>query len=244
MRFILRASVRLALLVGVGVGFATAQTPSVGRPQGYVVITEHPTTAENVTITMLDPNYPTDLLRSQAEAIGRATGAGVRGLFVQKREMVAGRPDMVFARASFATNHLISREEGLLRLQPVVRAFAGAPEPYQVQSIAITFDGERPLSHTLQRFRSDAVDVQANFASGTGKEAPFGVEYRVALLTQDPEKIVIPDRFEPTKPKPAPTAEAPGGRTSLDVVLVVVAVLAAGVLVYLLVLRMGPRERG
>lgn len=206
-------------------------------PQVTVTVTEHPTSAEMVELTVLHPDYPEGLLKQQAEAIGRNAGSESRGIAVFR----AGSNERIrFLKARFATDHLIDRKNSTLWLEPIVKAFLGAPEPFTVKSILVIFDGEKPVSgKTLQDFASKGVELTA-----TSHMSPMAVEYRISLKTQDPRWVTIPKEHV-AKVKPESSAKVSAGPQPTVVALLALAGLAGVALVYFLVSsRQGPKRAG
>lgn len=197
------------------------------RPQITMLIQEHQTGAEDVTIGAVDPKYPAELLKEQVEKLGQYLGVPPRWLYLQ--------PKAGTMTAAFSINGLIDREKGVYRLQPIVRAFAGAPEPFTVTGMQIIFAKERGGANDLATYAIPGVlelEVMRTFN-------PDMLEYRVHLLSQDPEKLVIPEKHTPKPQEPVETKSEPS--RTLFYVLLVVAGLAASVLVYLALLRLPSR---
>ena len=239
----MRAGLAL-LLLSFGCA-AWAQTKdslfSTVRSDVTIVVTEHSTSADMVEVTMLNEDYPPDLLKRQIENIGKFLGAGIRfGEPVGKVALSDGTK-LSFVKAKFATDGLIDRRAGVLRVEPLVKAFTGAPEPYTVQGLSITFDGELPSPDTVRSFEVPGVLV----AEGRVSSAPAGVEYRVKLLAQDPDKINFPEKLPGGHSSTAAGESAPD-RSTLILILFIVAGVAAAALVYLALLRprsARPRKR-
>ncbi len=205
------------------------------RPQISVVVREHPTTADLVEITAVDANYPPELLRAQAEAIGAGTGSPVRGLHMVRQEMGTGTGGG-FLKATFATDHLIDRAAGVLRLQPIVRAFVGGRSTGIVTGLSIMFDGEVPNVDTLRIFPGKGVTLE-----GRTTGSPAGLEYRVHITATDPSEVVIPERLQHTADKKEERTKGPSN--TVLIALGALAAVAAGALVYLALLR-SPSSRG
>jgi hypothetical protein len=192
-------------------------------------VKEHPTGAEDVEVTVLDGRYPETLLRSQMDELGRRLGTPPRGLIVYRDDVA---PEISFLKATFAVTGLIDRPRGILHLEPIVQAFAGAPAPFTVNGLDVLFENETPNTHTVKAWQGDSAEVEALFQQGA---VPM-IEYRVKLLTQDRDKISIPS--EPTAE--APKVEPPQPKSHSDVlmiVLIAVAALAVGALVYSVLLK-------
>lgn len=203
-----------------------------------VHVREHETGAEEVEVTVLADDYPEQLLLSQCEAIGSNVGMQVRGLGASRESVDPTNPKLTFLRASFATNGLIDRKEGILRLQPIARAFAGAPVPYTVTGLSVAFEGESPASTMVRLFKAKAtVEVE-----GRVSEAPAGVEYRIRLLSQTPDDIVIPE-VQPVEPEEERAEQAPKELGTPFWVAFGIAGAAIVALVYLALLRIGRNSR-
>ena len=207
------------------------------KPEATVVISRHPTGADLVTVTVLAARYPPDSLTKACERVGELTGTPIRGLVVTNTNPATNEG---FARASFATNGLISDDLPHLRLTPVLRAFGYAPNP--LKTLAILYVGEQAGADTLRTWaipKGEPYAGQIRLAAqrlppGPGAEGG-GVEYRT-LLGELPESAVVlpgaPSAAKPPVAKPAP----PGADPTL-IVVGVVGVLAAGALVYAVVAR-------
>jgi hypothetical protein len=185
------------ILVGIAIGVQVAWAqPSghepilQGRPDVVIRIRKSTVGADYVEILMVKENYPRDLLEKQCARVSEELGAGLRGLVVSSRAL-GGDPKAKAGRvvyASFATDGVI-QESGVLRILPFARAFANAPEPHTIHTLAIVFEGVRPVPGvTVQQARTESAVVQADYDATLPQ-----VEYRVALLTQDPSAIQFPE---------------------------------------------------
>lgn len=231
------------LTVGVlgGAAWAAAQGGAPAslfdsvRPQVSVVVREHATTADLVEITVLDTDYPPELLKAQAEAIGNATGSPVRGLRLVRQEMGTGSGGG-FLKATFATDRLIDRAAGILRLQPIVAAFVGGPSATTVTGMSVMFDGEVPNPSTVRRYGGTGIALE-----GRTSAAPVGLEYRVHITATDPAAVVIPERVDPDNKNKEERTKGPSN--SVLIALGALAAMAAGALVYLALLKT-PASKG
>jgi len=231
-------SLVLGLLLIVG-AFAQ-QSPAIFlkvRTDVIVIVRKHNTGADLVEITAREPNYPAELLRSQIEKMCQAIGTPARGLAVGSSS-AEGSTGQAFVRASFATNGIISND-GKLNIQPILRAFAGAPPPYTVKGLTLEFDNVAPSATTIQRYSlPEILNAEGRF---TNNGPLRGIEYRVQLLSQDSNKIEFPNRYSQAKPKPKiVTPSAKNDRMPL-MILFIVAGIAAGALVYFAMLRSGSK---
>ncbi len=212
---------------------------STVRPDVIVIVREHPTSAEIVQVTALAKGYPPELLKAQIERIAAELKSTARGIQMTRPDL-GTQAQVSFLRAEFATDGLIDRVNGVLRLQPIVRAFAGAPEPFTVQGIKIAFEGERTTKKMIKNYPVPGV-VRVE---GRASAMPPGIEYQVKLETQDASKIEIPDEYAPPANQNAGKEPSTPPNTALLVGLFLLAGLALGALVYLALLQAGGGRRG
>ena len=211
---------------------AIGQTPTLHKPGITFVISEHATSSDAVEITVLDPDYPKDLLQAQCMKLGEILGSPPRGLDVEFKALSADDPKLRFLKSTFATDGIIDRQQGILHIEPILKAFAGAPEPYTLEYLTVIFVGERPNNNTVRAFREPGI-VEA---SAKGSEAPAGIEYQIHLITQDPTKIVFPSSV-PQQERPVENTRETRTNQTLIYVLIGVAAVSVGALVYLALLR-------
>lgn len=233
---------RFALVALLAASTALAQEGnlfSTVRPDIIVIVAEHPTTAEIVSVTALGKDYPPELLKNQLNQLGVYLGASVRGIKMERPSLGTKTP-VNFLRAEFATDGLIDRSKGIVRLGPLVKAFAGAPEPFTVRGMKVAFEGEHTTKKMLRDFPLPGiVEVQ-----GRASVTPPGIEYQVKLISQDPKLIEIPDEYAPPanqKPVPIPSSSP---SPMMVVGLFLLAGVALGALVYLALLKTGGNRRG
>lgn len=203
------------------------------KPQASVVVRAHATGADLVEVTVLDPKYPADLLKSQVEKLGEELKVPPRGLFVFR-----GKDSMQFLKANFAVNGL--GRNGEPYLQPIVRAFASAPNPFTVNALLVSFAGFKPASTALRTFVSSSVVVSGQYVPD-----PQGIEYRIALVSQEPGDIVIPEKAAAnptTQPKNVPEAQPSASKLPLIIGLVIAGSVLVGCLVYFALLGSGLRS--
>lgn len=205
-------------------------TPSI-----FVNVKEYQNGAEMLTVSSTRPGYPADLLQKQCEAVAANAKAYIRGLSIENSNL-GNEAYSSITRASFATEHLIDRSTGALDVQSIVRAFAGAPEPWTCKGMVITFENEKPGFDTLKKLTTEAVEIASQVLQN-----PDGVEYRVHLISQVPEQISVPSLV------PQQEVSKSAGETAKTVnpivfVLLGIATLAAGALVYFSTLRAGSRR--
>lgn len=162
--------------------------PEEVAPQVIINVRKHPIGPDMVEITMAKKDYPLELLRQQALAIAKELGSEARGLSVT---FSGYDPSIRFAKASFATDGIIDKSNGLVRLQALVRGMIGSPEPWLNRGFLISLEGEQPIDRqTLKNFTSKAVVLKA-----TATKNPNSIEYRIVCLTNDPQELTIPDKF-------------------------------------------------
>lgn len=217
--------------------FGWCQQSILGKLDATVVVTQHPTGAQLVEVTMLDGAFPQEDLRADILDLGNRIGCPPRGLQIYQASLRANDPAMAFVKAKFAVDGLSDSANGRYRLEPIVRAFATKRTGRAAERLLITFAGDKATSKTLQRWDTDAVQIRGRYI-----EDPRGLEYFVAIRTSKPDEIVIPDAYSPpaAKPEPAP-ATRPG---PILVVAIVVAGIALAALVYFALVRKPARTRG
>lgn len=203
------------------------------RPDVSIVVKKHTTGADMVEVTMLNAQYPPDLLKEQMIALGKLAGSEPRGLIVQKYQLDPANRKLDFVKATFAMDNVIDTSAGVVRVQPFLKAMTGVKEPLRVDGFAIMFAGVRPGPSTVQRIRTGALDADAKFVSD-----PAGLEYRILVKTETPAQVEFPDKISERKPDAVPSG-TPSGPPPTLWVLVGVSGLALGVLVYLALLRGG-----
>lgn len=188
--------------------------------------------ADLVTITVLDPDYPAELLKAQSEAIGRNTGSGARGIRVFQEGTGSGSSAGALWKSTFAVDGIVDLPHRLFKLQPIVAALAGAPSPHTLTQFYVDFDQLPTGPETLDGFSSSAVRVGRVVEPGT-------VQYAVELSSQDPARISIPGAKETVAKSPsAPVRQVAAGTDWVVLAASVLAALAAAALVYSLLLVM------
>lgn len=211
--------------------------PESVSPQVVINIRKHPIGADLVEITVAEKGYPLDVLRAQAEKMAANLGSEARGLSA----IVSGYdPKFQFAKASFATDGIIERTKGEVRLNAIVRGMLEVRAPKPIKSFLITLENEAPVDkQTLRSFESKGVVLKAQ-----ASDRPKSIEYRILVLTDDATQVDIPDRFVAEEKKqevqPQKKAETPNW---MPIALIVVAGTAGGALVYLMVSGRSPRAK-
>jgi hypothetical protein len=229
-----RAWAAILALLTVAMVWATPTDetdPARVRPDVFIHIRPATERAAGVMITVGQENYPVELLSQQINQLASSVNSPLRGLQILEDKMDT-RADVRVLRATMGIDNLITQSTGIVELEPIARAFTGAPEPHRIRSIMVTVEKFRAGFNALQELPTGAVRVR-----GVQMQDPEGVEYRILLLTQDPNQVVIPRMVEasaPAKPRPAPS-----GPDLRIVLLTTLAVLAGGGLVYFLVPRRG-----
>ena len=176
-------------------------------------------------------DYPPDLLREQ---IGKV-GSDVRGLSVVREEIRPGEASSAVVRGSCAVDGLIEAS-GALNIAPIARAFAGAPEPYTVHRMLVSFDGVPVVPGKTMAYHTAGPGSDLVFS---GRLVGSSVEYEVELRSQDPARLVVNETVAPVAS--ASGAVAKSGYDAATVALFALAALAAGALVYCLLILVGRR---
>jgi hypothetical protein len=149
-------------------------------------------------------------------------------------------PNFAFVTATFAIDGIVDTKSNTLKIEPMLKAFAGVPPPHTVQGFTIDFENISPSTATLQRYSVPGV-LQAE-GRYTDQPPMKGLEYRIKLLTQDPAKVVMPDQFSPKPPSVPAKKPAEKNNSVLLIGVFVIAGLAAGALVYFALLRAGTKN--
>lgn len=223
-----------AILAGTAILGSSAPAQAVlTAPDAIVSIRSDNVGANIVTVSMRSPNYPDDLLRTQLASLGQHLGGqGSRGVTVVRDTFRPGDPTATIVKGSCGVDGLIDRKEGRLLVAPIAQAFAGAPAPYTIHRLLVSFDGEVPGKKTL-------VKASNHDLVFTGRVVGSSVEYDVELRSQDPNKLIVD---ESVGEHPLASASTRKGRLEpMTIALSVVAVAAAGALVYCLLLMLGRR---
>ena len=226
----------LTVTIAGAASFAFCQQPILGRLDATVVVTQHPTGAQLVEVTMLDGAFPLEALRADIEDLGDRIGCRPRGLQIYQASMRANDPAMSFVKAKFAVDGLCDATKGSYRLEPIVRAFAVNRSSHAVERLLVTFAGQKATNVTLQKWDTAAVQVRGRYV-----EDPKGLEYFVAIQSSRPEEIVIPDVYTPPTPRREAASSSRAGPALLA--SIVVAGLALTALVYFALIRNLARTR-
>lgn len=200
------------------------------HPQLVAYVRQHSSGANLIELSMVEPDYPPDLLQRQINDLCTRLEYPARGLQVYQEELVANNPNLRFLKATFATGNL-TQADGTINLTPLAQAFAGAPAPHTIKGMTVIFDDFMPTKKTLKNYRSPSVSVE-----GRLDVDPPTVEYQIQLLSQNPSEISV--HMEP--PPVERTVSQPSQRTTpLGLIwgLIIVAGLAAGALVYFVLIR-------
>lgn len=240
-----RALVSFALVLACGAGWGQARDGAGGgfegspeadlpfpAPDVFVTVERHAMGSDVVTVTTREGGYPEALLIEQCRRVGEELGNRTRALQVARTNLGTGE-DLGLLRATFAVDGLIRRDLGGVDLQALARAFAGAEAPWTVDGMQVQFAGEPAQTTMVQRVDDGKVRV-----FGRVLDSPSGLEYRIHLLTQTREEIVIPVRVEPEQTGSEPTSKGePGPVNPAVFVLAAASVLSLGALVYFALLR-------
>lgn len=202
-----------------------------------VTVSKHDTGADIVEVSPVRRDYPPKLLNEQILKLGEYLKSNVRGLQMYVYQMDPKDRRLDALKAKFAVNGIIDRDNRVLHIEPILKAFAGAPKPYSIKGIALIFDREAPVKgRTISKLNTSSVRAEAIFTD----RMPAGIEYRIELLEQDPNKVRFPDKHE----EPQKLVREPrSGKSALIVVLFGVSAVALGALVYFSMLRTVARQR-
>lgn len=231
----------LFLVVAVASSWCSAQVQdeslfTLTGSDVQIVVTKTGVPFDQVEVTIIQEDYPPELLRQQIAALGTRLSSEIRGLVIEHKDLGGDRP-LRFLRAQLGAFGIADAATGSVRLQPVAQAFAGAPDPHAVDAVALNVVGMTPTAQTLRAYANDSAAVEGRWNSNP----PF-LEYMVLLRTQDPDKIEIPDSLVREAPKEPAPRKGEGLPTGILAAIVVVGALAVGALVYFAVLGSGSKR--
>jgi hypothetical protein len=191
---------------------------------------------------MILGHRPPSVMDAVQQAVGRGTSFGTPGagevelaeLIVDRTPVqqvrLGSRSNRALLKASFATNHIIRGDQGLIDLNPILKAFTGpSPDGQSTRSIILTISGIAPNERIVRRIDSEHLAL-----SGRQVGQLEAVEYRAFIKTSDPNMINVPvDASAPLASTGEPaTAEAPERTMWIAVVLAILSCAALGALVY------------
>lgn len=205
----------------------------MGRPDISIVVKKHATGAELVTITLQNARYPAARLKSQIAMLGEFIKSAPRGIAIERYSIDANKPGLSFLRATFAVDGLVNMEAGTLKIAPFLKAFCGGERASRIRNFNILFDSYRPGTDTVREYSAGPVQGTAFVI-----ENPPALEYRIVVDTADPSLVSFPDKV-PERTQPVPPSQPAKGPPVLMWVAIGLAGLAAGFLVYSLLLRGG-----
>ncbi len=161
------------------------------RPDVVIRVKKAPTGADYVWIQMVAEKYPPELLEAQCLKIADNLKSEARGLQISVSGTGSGPggKEMKILGAFFATDGIADPYQGIFRLNPLVKAFAGVKLPYEIDSLVIMFEGMKPIKGvTINSADANGAKVTGQYDSNLRL-----IEYRVELTSQDPLKIDIPE---------------------------------------------------
>jgi hypothetical protein len=200
------------------------------RPDVVIYVTAGPLGGDIVRVTMVDAGYPSDLLNKQVADLGTRLGVPAKGLQVYTYQMTSANPKLRYLEAYFSTANLTT-EDGYANLTPLIQAFAGAPAPNTIKGMEIFYDDFDPPLKGPKHFSSSAVNIVGRIDMN-----PPQVEYSVQLLSQNPSEINVETTPANVEPK-VNQAPVQTGNPVLVWCLILLAGLAAGALVYFLLIK-------
>ena len=203
----------------------------MSKPDIIIRVKQSQVGSEYVYLQMLQENYPKDLLASQCEKIAVSAGSSIRGLNIMEESLgiSPGGKEMTSIKGEFAMDYLTDSSQGILRLEPIAKAFAGAPAPNTIKTIAVIFEGyKQKPGVTVGSFENENVAVIGNVDETAGI-----VEYRIVLKSQNPGDISIPATIaEQTKDAQETSKNGSALGTWLRLGMVALAAVVFGLLVY------------
>jgi hypothetical protein len=206
------------------------------RPDAWIVVRKHQLGPDLVEISMQDADYPPQALQDQVNSLAKYAGSAPWAVRVFKFSADPKKPDMTFVRASFAINGLIDASQPIYHINPIAQAMAASPKGHEISAVDIVFEGQHAGPKTLSRYEGTGAIVE-----GQDDPGRIGLEYRVKILTHDPGAIHIPDDAS-AAPVPAPQRPASHGLPWIFWCALALVSLAAGALVYFILLRLPPKS--
>jgi hypothetical protein len=194
-----------------------------------VVTVEERDSADIVKITMEDPTYPAETLQRQIDDLCKRLNSEPRNLQIYRYKIDSGAASE-FLEASFATDNLIDSERWA-NLGPLVQAFAGVPAPHTIKGMEVFYSNVNPELKGPKTFQSAALEI-----SGRRDSNPPDVEYAIQLLSQNPSEMIVEKGSKPVE-TPVKQAPPPNDHSILVWCLIILAGVAAGALVYFLLIK-------
>ena len=230
-RFALAATLAGTIVL---VAATCAQSPAKTTPTAWdiiVTVRKDRIGADLVSFGARRSDYPPDLMKAQIERLG----GNVRGVSVVREEIRPGESSSTVVRGSCAVDGLIE-PSGALNVAPLVQSFAGAPEPYTVHRMLVSFDGVPVVPGKTMAYHTAGPESDLVFS---GRLVGSSVEYDVELRSQNPARLVVNEAKAAAQGVNVTTPKA--GYDAATIALFVLAALAAGALVYCLLILVGRR---
>ncbi len=231
-----RVSISVLVLLFALPVFAKKET--AGRLSATCVIREHQTGANMVEITVLEPFYPPGLLKSQVQKMSEYLDSSPRGLQVYHHQLSSSQPKLRFLKATFAIDGLIREDKQTFRLEPILKAFAGASDPYTLRLISLHFSEKKPGPKTLKFFSSKALEIKGNVHAG-----PEGIEYLIEYRSQNPDEIKVPEEVLPLNQIKNHSSQTKNSWKVFEILGLIGACLVLGVGIYFMLTKYILRHR-
>ena len=194
----------LLILILLGAPLLALPQHEPTRPDVFIRVKKAPTGADYVWIQMVAEDYPVKLLEVQCQAIGTNLGGEIRGLEISMTGVGAGPggKEMKILGAFFAVDGLADAQKGVYRINPLTRAFAGTPPPYQIDCLSVLFEEMKAIKGvTIGSASAPGAEVTGQYDRNMRM-----IEYRVTLKSQTPSEIDIPEMVgQQTKSVQAPS---------------------------------------
>ncbi len=232
MRTRLAFAASLAGTLVLGAPVSAQAVPST--PDLIVSVRKAAIGADLVTVSARASDYPPELIQKGLVALGERLGFPARGVEAHRESFRPGDPSATIVKGSCGVDGLVDPATGALAIAPLAQAFAGAPAPYTVRRMVVSFDGVTIGPKTIARHTAG----RGSDLVFTGRSVGSSVEYNVELRSQDPARLVV---NEEAAVQNAATPPARRGPDPLTVALFAGAAVAAGALVYCLILLIGRR---
>jgi hypothetical protein len=202
------------------------------RTDATIVVQKHRLGPDEFEITVLDKAYDAAVLAQQCNDFAKRLGSSARGLSVG-RVTIDESKGISFVKAKFTVDGFIDMQNGKVRIQELLRAFSTGPEGSRIRGYSLVLQNLKPASSMVRLYNGEGVRAQAEeIATGVG------IEYRILVESSKTDEVIFPDRVEEQKQAAKPS-DTGSGSSVMGWIALAVAGVAAGVLVYLALLRGG-----
>ena len=229
MKFPILARWFSAILLGLFACICFGQSKFYGsvKQEATIIVRRPQIGSDLIDITYQGADYPEVAIEKMLDRLGKALGNQPRDLTVSR--------DGAVVKASFAADGIVTDGNPRVNLAALAKAMAFGDRP--IRSFSVFFDNMSADVNTPKKWFPENNSWKME---GVTMSAPKGIDYRVQVITNDPNEIYMPNEKDraASSGKPVPS-ERPNGFILGGIVL---GAIAIGVLVYSALLR--PRSKG